>query len=173
MRLDAPLKQERTVTEALTDRDLSAILDNTEILYAYKMSYILNFYREPSFRYIENTFGLQRTEIVMLIFLNSQDGISAQDMCDFSGHLKPNVSRAAISLEKRGLILRRRDRGDNRKQLLHLAPAGRTMYRKFMPLLVERERNMLGCLSELEREQFMFLLSKLASHVPNWGGKVL
>lgn len=163
------MKQGVPLTETPTQRDLSAILDDTEILYAYKMSYILNFYREPSFRYIETTFGLQRTEIVMLIFLTSQDGISAQDICDFSGHLKPNVSRAAISLERRGLIFRQRDRDDNRKQLLHLTQAGRAMYREFMPLLVERERDMIGCLTKREREQFMFLLTKLASHVPSWG----
>ena len=161
------------MTETLTERDLSTVLEDTEILYAYKMSYILNFYREPSFRYIENTFGLQRTEIVMLIFLNSQDGISAQDMCDFSGHLKPNVSRAAIALDKKGLILRRRDWGDHRKQLLHITPAGRAIYHQFMPILVERERDMLGCLSERERKQFMSLLTKLASHVPNWYKKEL
>ncbi|MBL6430118.1 MAG: hypothetical protein HOY44_21595 [Maritimibacter sp.] len=35
-----------------------AILNGTEIPFAYKASYILNFYREPLFRVIENELGL-------------------------------------------------------------------------------------------------------------------
>ena len=151
------------------DRTLSEILDATEIPFAYKMSYILNFYREPSFRAIESAFGLQRTEIVMLIFLKFRDGISAQDMCDFSGHLKPNVSRAAQALEKREYVYRQRDKCDSRRQLIYLTKNGHGMYAKIMPQLVEREKAMLECLSTRERNQLMRLLTKLAAHVPDWG----
>ena len=53
------------------------ILDGTAIPTAYKIGYILNFYREPSFRAIEMEFGLTRPEIVILIFLTVRDGASA------------------------------------------------------------------------------------------------
>ena len=159
------------MTKLPNDQRLSAILEDTEIPFAYQMSYILNFYREPSYRQIEITYGLQRTEVSMLIFLVSQSGVPAQDMCDFSGHLKANVSRAAIALQKKGLIVRKRDPDDNRKQLLYLTPAGREIYSEFMPLLIDREHRMIECLSESEKVRLRALLSKVAAHVPTWAGK--
>ena len=159
------------MTKGNGDDDLSAILDGTEIPFAYKMSYIANFYREPSFRLIEAKLDLKRSEIVLLIFLAFRQGITAQDMCDLTGHLKANVSRAVLALEKKGMIVRRADRTDSRRQLLFLTDAGQAAYRRFMPLLKARETAMLAGLSARERHQFMRLLTKLAAHVPDWTGE--
>src|ERR1044071_1367750 len=73
--------------------NISDVLGGTEIKIAYKMGYVLNFYREPSFRKIEMEFGLTRPEIVTLMFLNFREGVTASDICEFSGHLKANISR--------------------------------------------------------------------------------
>ena len=73
----------------------------TEIPTAYKIGYILNFYREPSFRAIEMEFALTRPEIVILLALHSREGITAAEFCEFSGHLKAGVSRAVIALRNR------------------------------------------------------------------------
>lgn len=150
--------------------DLDGILEATGIPTAYKIGYVLNHYREPSFRSIETTFGLTRPEIVMLIFLVRCDGITAAEICQFSGHLKPNMSRAAIALERKGLIRRVADAQDQRRQLLFVTAEGRRMHDRFMPLLAERESTMLACLSERERAQLTRLLRKLAAHVPDWAG---
>lgn len=146
-----------------------AILDGTAIPTAYKIGYILNFYREPSFRVIEMEFGLTRPEIVILIFLSVRNGASASEFCEFSGHLKASVSRAVILLEKKGLIRREPDRADSRRQLLFLTDAGRALYQRYIPALMAREQAMLACLSGDERAQLGQLLDKLAAHVPHWG----
>jgi DNA-binding MarR family transcriptional regulator len=148
---------------------LSAILNGTEIPTAYKIGYILNFYREPSFRAIETEFGLTRPEIVILLALHFRDGITASEFCEFSGHLKAGVSRAVIALEKKGLIRRQTDTADNRRQLLFVTGAGRDLYGRYIPALKAREQAMLSCLSAAERRQFDRLLDKLAAHVPQWG----
>lgn len=153
----------------MTDR-LKGILNGTAIPTAYKMSYLMNFYREPSFRAIEAEYGLTRPEIVTVIFLSYRDGISAAEICEFSGHLKPNVSRAVIALDRKGLIRRAPDPDDQRLQLLYLTQEGQAMYGRFMPLLVAREQAMLACLTAREREQLGRLLDKLADHVPDWTG---
>jgi DNA-binding MarR family transcriptional regulator len=147
---------------------VAAVLGGTEIKIAYKIGYILNFYREPSFRRIETEFGVTRPEIVTLIFLNFRDGITASDICEFSGHLKANISRGIIALEKKKLVRRKADPADSRRQLLFITPAGRALYARYIPALRERERAMLACLSPREKQTFERLLDKLASHVPRW-----
>ena len=151
--------------------NIKSILNGTTIPTAYKMGYVLNHYREPSFRAIEREYGITRPEIVMLIFLVHREGITANDICEFSGHLKANMSRAAIALARKGLIDRRPDAADQRRQLLFLTAAGRQLHGRFMPMLEARERAMLACLSAREAEQFERLLNKLGDHVPDWAGE--
>jgi DNA-binding MarR family transcriptional regulator len=148
---------------------LRAILNGTDIPTAYKIGYILNFYREPSFRRIEAEFGLTRPEIVILLALHFRDGITAAEFCEFSGHLKAGVSRAVIALERKELIRRQADSADSRRQRLFITDAGRALYQRYAPALRTREAAMLACLSPSEREQFDDLLDKLAAHVPRWG----
>lgn len=147
---------------------LASILDGISIPVAYKLGYITNFYREPSFRLIESDFGLTRPEILTLIFLAYQDAIAVSDICAFSGHLVPNISRAAIALEGKGLMRRGPDPKDQRRQILFLTPAGRALHDQFIPMLRTREADMLSCLSEREKTQFDYLIRKLAGHVPTW-----
>lgn len=154
---------------ASSEDGLRAILGGTEIPTAYKIGYILNFYREPSFRRIESEFGLTRPEIVILLALHFREGITAAEFCEFSGHLKAGVSRATIALEKKGLIRRETDESDSRRQRLFLTVPGRALYQRYIPALKLREVAMLSCLSKPERRQLEYLLDKLAAHVPDWG----
>ena len=96
------------------------------------------------------------------------DGVTASEICEFSGHLKANISRGIIALEKKRLLRRKADRADNRRQNLFITAAGRAMYARYMPMLREREQAMMACLSPPERAQFEGLLDKLAAHVPQW-----
>ena len=146
--------------EREADSGLRALLGGTEIPTAYKIGYVLNFYREPSFRAIEMEFGLTRPEIVILLALHFREGITASEFCEFS--------RAVIVLEKKGFVRRQTDPSDNRRQLLFLTAAGREMYQRYIPMLRARERAMLECLSKSERRQLDRLLDKLGAHVPNW-----
>lgn len=152
-------------------RPLNDILDGVAIPFAYKMGYMINSYREPSFRAIEATHGLTRPEILSLIFLYFKDGISAADICDFSGHLKNNISRAITALEGKGLVRRKADPKDQRRLILYITAAGRRMHDKFMPALRQREEDMMACLSEAERQSFDALLRKLCAHGPDWSSK--
>jgi MarR family transcriptional regulator, temperature-dependent positive regulator of motility len=147
---------------------VASVLNGTEIKIAYKMGYVLNFYREPSFRKIETELGITRPEIVTLIFLNFREGVTASDICEFSGHLKANISRGIIALEKKKLLRREADRADNRRQLLYITLAGRALYARYIPGLREREQAMLACLTPSQRKTFERLLDILSAHVPNW-----
>ena len=150
---------------------LSNILDGVAIPFAYKLGYVLNSYREPSFRTIEARYGLARPEILSLIFLCYGDGISASDICDFSGHLKNNISRAVTALEKKGMIRREMDAKDQRRQLIFITAEGRDLHDRFMPGLMQREQAMMACLSAKERGALKKLLEKLCAHAPHWNGE--
>lgn len=152
-------------------RPLNDILDGVSIPYAYKLGYVINSYREPSFRAIEATHGLTRPEILSLIFLYFRDGISAADICDFSGHLKNNISRAITALEAKGLVRRESDPQDQRRLIIYITTAGRRMHDRFMPALKEREKDMMACLSDSERRILEALLRKLCAHGPEWNAK--
>ncbi len=168
MRLSAS-DRSKSGGETPPEADLAGVLSGTEIPTAYKLGYVLNFYREPSFRAIEMEHGITRPEIVTLLFLHYREGVTASDICEYSGHLKANISRGIIALEKKGLVKRTLDRQDGRRQLLHLTAKGRALFARYIPGLKQRERDMLACLSVAEREQLDRLLDKLASHVPQWG----
>jgi DNA-binding MarR family transcriptional regulator len=167
MRLSRIPRKSATARDARASA-IAAVLDGTEIKIAYKMGYVLNFYREPSFRKIEMELGLTRPEIVTLIFLSFREGVTASDICEFSGHLKANISRGIIALERKKLLRREADRADNRRQHLFITPAGRALYARYIPTLRARERAMLSCLTKAECRAFESLLDKLSAHVPRW-----
>ncbi len=148
--------------------NIKTILNGTTIPTAYKMGYVLNHYREASFRSIEAVFGITRPEIVTLIFLEHREGITSGDICEFSGHLKQNISRAVLALARKGLIRRAADCSDKRRLLLYLTPAGHELHGRFMPALIAREQAMLACLTAHELDVFTSLLGKLSDHTPDW-----
>lgn len=156
---------------AALSRPLSEILDGVSIPFAYKLGYMINSYREPSFRSIESKHGLTRPEILTLIFLFFRDGITATEICDFSGHLKNNISRAVTALEKKGMLRRTPDEKDQRRQLLYITKSGRRMHDRFMPGLQARESVMMECLTGKERADLERLLRKMCAHTPSWCGQ--
>jgi MarR family transcriptional regulator, temperature-dependent positive regulator of motility len=157
-------------TDMTSAKPLNEIIDGVAIPFAYKMGYMINSYREPSFRSIEAKFGLTRPEILTLIFLYHRDGISASDICDFSGHLKNNISRAVTALEKKGLLKRESDPLDQRRWVLLITEDGRNMHDRFMPGLIKREEEMMKCFNHKERAEFEVLLRKLCAHAASWSG---
>ena len=155
---------------ANVSKPLSEIIDGVGIPFAYKLGYMINSYREPSFRSIEAKFGLTRPEILTLIFLHHRDGISASDICDFSGHLKNNISRAVTALEKKGFLRRESDPQDQRRLVLLITAEGRKTHNRFMPGLKKREVAMMKCLDAKERADLELLLRKLCANASAWSG---
>jgi DNA-binding MarR family transcriptional regulator len=147
------------------------IMNAIEIKTAFKMGHVHNFYREPAFRGIEVEFGIKRPEILVLLYLGFQDGVTATEIVEISGHLKTNITRAVVDLERKGLLRRETDPEDQRRQILFITDEGRAVRDAFVPVLREREAWMLGALSRKECEQLEHLLNKMVRHTPNWTGR--
>ena len=73
---------------------------------------------------------------------------------------KTRVSRAIGSLEERKLVARSSSGVDGREMPLCLSAAVRRLYASLVPLVLEREREILSCLSS---SQWRALLSGLSA----------
>lgn len=75
-----------------------------------------------------------------------------------------NLVRVIDELEAEGLIGRRRDPGDRRRQLIGITAAGARMLGRAEQIAADTERELLAPLSASERTQLRRLLGKLAGH---------
>ena len=88
-------------------------------------------------------------------------GCTAQHVADSTRMHKTRVSRAIAQLTRRGLIERVASARDRRERLLRLTRAGRRMYARLVPLVLQRERTLLAALSAAERRAFLRGLGRL------------
>ncbi len=103
-------------------------------------------------------FGLDIPEWRVMATVGSQHGCTAQYIAQSTRMHKTRVSRAIAHLEERELIERASSTADRRERQVRLSKAGRKMYAELVPLVLERERELLACLS---REQLRGLLAGL------------
>lgn len=157
---------------ALTSRGrvlkLIDLLSDIPIPFAYRMAFIVNFYRAPLLRRIEQQYGLIRPEWTVLICLRQRDGLNARDICEFTEQPRNTVSRGVALLARKALIRIEADDADARRTLLYLTPEGRALHDRIMALSIEGEQRMIACLNPAERAQLGELLEKVARSVDQW-----
>ncbi len=77
---------------------------------------------------------------------------------------KMAVNRAIASLEKRGLLEKRRDGGDRRVVNLSLTAKGRALYEKLLPAANARYHELMAGLDRDEARQLRDILVKMIAH---------
>jgi len=135
---------------------------------AWRLNYVANFYTVPFYLALDHRIGISRAEYVILFCVAQHPGTTAQEIVAASGRPKNSISVAVAKLEKKRLIIRKRNGEDARRVELRASAAGLSMYRKVVPLLQERERRMLAPLTAAERKRFDALLLKVANNVAAW-----
>lgn len=159
----------KTQEKVAADETLPAsMLRGNSLKSAWRLSYIANFYAVPFYLALDHQLGISRGEYVILFCVAQNPGITAQDIVAASGRPKNSISVAVAKLERKRLIVRKRNKEDGRQMELRVTPAGQATYRKVVPLLQERERKMLAPLTATERRQFDALLLKVANRVSDW-----
>lgn len=146
------------------------ILDATPFGIGYRLAFLTNLWREPLLRQMEKDFGIIRPELTVLMCLTFREGVHARDICEVTEQPSNTVSRGVASLEKKGYLLRSRDTGDTRRQVLRITPEGRAVHDRIMKRFASAERRMLGILSQREQSDLLRLLDKVARDVDNWRG---
>jgi DNA-binding MarR family transcriptional regulator len=90
-----------------------------------------------------------------------KDACSAQYVAECTRTHKSTISRAVTALMQRGFIERVENENDRREFRLRLTRKGRALYEELFPRLLQREQEILACLSAQERRDFAMLLGKI------------
>lgn len=90
----------------------------------------------------------------------SSSAVTAQTAMD-----KVRVSRAVAKLLKAGLITREADPQDRRHAILGLTASGRDTFAQIVPLIQDAEAEMMGMLSDSERETLNNALAKIEGYI--------
>lgn len=144
------------------------IILGSTIPFAYRMAYLVNIYREPLLKKVEEDLGLKRPEWTVLLCLSMHNGMIAKDISTLTGQPRNSISRAIISLENQGLLRRHPNEEDKRRILLQITKKGIKKFTQIVPSFEMREKQMVLSLTDKEQDQLYGLLDKLCDSVPNW-----
>lgn len=103
-------------------------------------------------------FGLNIPEWRLVTVIAEHDGITQQDLGEATRMDKVTVSRAAMSLVKRGLATRAPNHGDKRSHLLSLTKEGRALYAQVAPKALALED---AVLADFDRDEIATLVAML------------
>ena len=111
---------------------------------------------------LEQRYGLDIPSWRVLATLGfRKEACSAQYVAECTRTHKSTISRAVTALMKRQFIERVENENDRREFRLRLTRKGRSLYEELFPRLLQREQEILGCLSTQERRDLVSLLGKL------------
>ncbi|MBW4330533.1 MarR family transcriptional regulator [Stakelama sp. CBK3Z-3] len=108
-------------------------------------------------------FGLKIPEWRLVCVLAEGGGMSQQALGVATRMDKVMVSRAAIALVDRDLVVREPNPADQRSHLLSLSELGQQLYDQIAPKALEIERELFAGFSDAERKELMEMLLRLES----------
>lgn len=108
-----------------------------------------------------NLFGLRIPEWRLVCVLAEDGPSSQQALCGRTRMDKVTVSRAAIALAERALVVRTPNPDDQRSHLLALSEQGWSLYEQVAPKALQLERQVFAALSEAEQAQLHAMLARV------------
>ena len=101
----------------------------------------------------------------VLAALREQDGRRMGDLSDTTSIEVSTLTRLVDNMEQKGLVARRRDAGDARAILLHVAPAGRRLTQRILPIAERYEAVALAGFNASEAETLKAALRRLYANM--------
>lgn len=161
----------RPDTEQLTEifGSLSlAMLSETPIRHAWRLSVLVNLYTGPLFKEIMERFSIDRLGFVVLFMLDRHNGLVARDIVQATGFPKNSISRAIGGLKKREFIVDEIDLNNKRSKKLRITDSGKTIVSRILPMFEDRQNSMRSVLSDEEKVSFDHCLEKIIYGMPQW-----
>jgi DNA-binding MarR family transcriptional regulator len=106
--------------------------------------------------------GVSGRELGVLLLLDSKGPESQQETAQRLGVDRTTMVGLLDALETKGLVVRRADAGDRRRNVVELTGAGRTALVEAVRASDEAERQLLAELDDAESAQLRTLLTRLA-----------
>jgi DNA-binding MarR family transcriptional regulator len=113
--------------------------------------------------YLQGT-GLPLSEGRCLSAIGAFTPLSVNDLAHRANLNKGQASRAAQSLVAQGLVRKAPSPTDGRGVVLTLTPEGEQTYQRVVAVVLQRNRDILACLSAAEQRQLDALLERLVTH---------
>lgn len=110
-------------------------------------------------------FGIGIVEWRLLAMLAVENNISANRMVQVIGLDKSAISRALQTLERDGHVSTEVDAKDARRYTVSLTTAGRELHDRVLVTALERERLLLGDLTETEVETLIGFLHRMTAQL--------
>jgi DNA-binding MarR family transcriptional regulator len=101
----------------------------------------------------------------VLAALREQDGRRMGDLSDTTSIEVSTLTRLVDNMEQKGLVARRRDGDDARVILLHIAPAGRRLTQRILPIAERYEAVALAGFNASEAEILKAALRRLYANM--------
>jgi len=129
------------------------------------ITFIANKLSRSATVFYQKQFGVNVTEWRIISLLAIEPGIPASRICHVIGFDKGPVSRTLTLMQERGLIVIKADPRDGRTHSISLTPKGKATHDAVLVAALERERRLLSCLEEKEREVLIDLLRRIHSNL--------
>lgn len=127
----------------------------------YRLSITSNLVSERIARAYESLFGLSIPEWRLVAVVAEAGAITQAQIGERTLMDKVTVSRAAIALVGRGLLVRSPNASDRRSHLLSLSDAGRALYEAVAPKALELEAAIFARFTPAEIEAFGAMLRRI------------
>ena len=101
----------------------------------------------------------------VLAVIGQEETMAARDVVARTPMDKMAVSRAAASLEQKGIVLREVNANDKRVTVLKLSAEGRLLFDRIAKLANRFEAELLGCLDAQEAASFNQVVGKLEAQI--------
>ncbi len=155
------MRKDRTLPEQI---DIPAFLHAMGLRHAYALSYVTSAIVGPGYDEVRRETGLIRAEYLLLLCLSFEPVLTAQDVARMTRRPRNSISRAVHRMLDEGYIDRAPDPEDGRQSHLTITDKGRQMQRRIEKILLNREAEVLGVLTEDEHVSLDGILRKLARH---------
>ncbi|TYC66874.1 MarR family transcriptional regulator [Stappia sp. BW2] len=117
----------------------------------YRLNHLAETVSRSLSRIYADTYGIGIPEWRVLATLGEHKAMTARDISQATSMHKTKVSRAVAALEKRDLLVRDKNRNDQREQSLSLSEKGNAMYEDIVPQALAYSKNLEDALTEEQK----------------------
>ena len=110
--------------------------------------------------------GLSRAQSFVLGYLLQNPGANQRDIAEVSRTTAASVSSLLQGLERRGLVERRTEDGNERTKRVYATPEGAELITGFEDAMADADESILAPLDEAERATLQSILTKITAVLP-------
>ncbi|MBR03774.1 MAG: MarR family transcriptional regulator [Acidiferrobacteraceae bacterium] len=110
-------------------------------------------------------YGLTTRQMRTLAVLSDKDGRPINELATLTVTNQSTMSRAVVSMERKGFIIRRPRSGDSRFIEVYLTDKGRGVFERFWPIFYWHFRHLFHGIGDSEFTDFVTTLHKILNNV--------